>query len=356
MKNFLKLIFQKSPNFNTTRKKRPAPTPPSSVEKEHKSLPIKNSNDEEKRSQHENESSLLSQTILEEVEHDQIQFRRKISLDESLQSFEPTTSIDSMKDTEGSRRRKILFGSDSKTNNFENDKNEKDISNLNLRYSMETSTISEDQDEPTSISMLNKSSHGKWKRRKDRPAPIPGFAQPQRRILQMLPLQDIRQELEKIEIQQQGLEKQGVILEKMIRERCENETDNKTADSVSQTSEKSEKEPQNSKEVEDLIIQLFELVNEKNELFRRQAELMYLRREYRLEEEQADVEYEIRKLLSQPENNKTDHDKLREENLIQRLVEIVSQRNEIVDCLDRDRLREFEEDKVCILSLCINKF
>ena len=29
-------------------------------------------------------------------------------------------------------------------------------------------------------------------------------------------------------------------------------------------------------EVEDMILQLFELVNEKNELFRRQTELMYL--------------------------------------------------------------------------------
>lgn len=29
-------------------------------------------------------------------------------------------------------------------------------------------------------------------------------------------------------------------------------------------------------DVEDLVLQLFELVNEKNELFRRQAELMYL--------------------------------------------------------------------------------
>lgn len=31
-----------------------------------------------------------------------------------------------------------------------------------------------------------------------------------------------------------------------------------------------------TQEVEDLVLQLFELVNEKNELFRKQAELMYL--------------------------------------------------------------------------------
>lgn len=65
--------------------------------------------------------------------------------------------------------------------------------------------------------MLHRSLKGKWKRKKG-PAPnVPNFSTPQRRILQMLPLQEIRQELDVIELQQQGLEKQGVILEKMIR-------------------------------------------------------------------------------------------------------------------------------------------
>lgn len=50
--------------------------------------------------------------------------------------------------------------------------------------------------------------------------------------------------------------------------------------------------------------------------------------------------------MAQPECNKTDSDKAREEMLIARLVEIVSQRNEIVDCLEMDRLREAEEDMV----------
>lgn len=110
----------------------------------------------------------------------------------------------------------------------------------------------------------NKSSYGKWKRRK---GPAPSLPIPPRKVLQMLPLEDIRHELEVIEVQQQGLEKQGVQLEKMIRERCEGgENEMRPLD---------EFKP-NSKEVEDLILQLFELVNEKNELFRRQAELMYL--------------------------------------------------------------------------------
>lgn len=53
----------------------------------------------------------------------------------------------------------------------------------------------------------------------------------------------------------------------MIRERCEGTENENTP--------VNEFKP-NTKEVEDLILQLFELVNEKNELFRRQAELMYL--------------------------------------------------------------------------------
>jgi hypothetical protein len=159
-----------------------------------------------------------------------------------------------------------------------------------------------------------------------------------------MPLQEIRHELEIIEVQQQGLEKQGIQLEKMIRERCEG-PEEKAALAAGQ--DILETLPtKNTKEVEDLIMQLFDLVNEKNELFRRQAELMYLRRMHRLEQEQADIEYEIRLLMAQPELNKTDSDKAREEALIARMMEIVQLRNEIVDRLEVDRLREAEEDMV----------
>uniref|UniRef100_A0A182JMU3 LIM zinc-binding domain-containing protein n=1 Tax=Anopheles atroparvus TaxID=41427 RepID=A0A182JMU3_ANOAO len=189
-----------------------------------------------------------------------------------------------------------------------------------------------------SLSILsNKSSQGKWKRRKG-PAPaLPMIAAPlpERKPIKMLPLKEIHQELQIIETQQQGLEKQGIVLEKMIRERCEGVEADVDLDIRLQA---------NSKEVEDLIMQLFELVNEKNELFRRQAELMYLRRMHRLEQEQADLEYEIRLLMAQPERNKTDSDKEKEEALIARLVEIVQLRNEVVECLEMDRIREAEED------------
>lgn len=50
--------------------------------------------------------------------------------------------------------------------------------------------------------------------------------------------------------------------------------------------------------------------------------MVYRRRQHRLEQEQADIEYEIRVLMAQPECNKTDTDKSREEALISRLVEV----------------------------------
>lgn len=149
-------------------------------------------------------------------------------------------------------------------------KDNKEAQNRNRQSQISASSGAEDSD-PT---LYNKSSHGKWKRRK---GPAPALPIPPRKVLQMLPLQEIKHELEIIEVQQQGLEKQGVVLEKMIRDRCEGENGEQLS-SVGEVIDAANGKvvTENSKEVEDLILQLFELVNEKNELFRRQAELMYL--------------------------------------------------------------------------------
>lgn len=48
--------------------------------------------------------------------------------------------------------------------------------------------------------------------------------------------------------------------------------------------------------------------------------------------------------MLQPEANKTDTDKAREEEMINRLVDVVERRNEIIECLEMDRVREAEED------------
>lgn len=182
---------------------------------------------------------------------------------------------------------------------------------------------------PPYESFTDKSVQGKWKRKK---GPAPPRPIPHRRKIKVISMKDVKMELDEIELQQQGLERQGVRLEQIIRDKSESKS-SMGDDSIL------------GGDVEELVLELFVLVNEKNELFRRQAELMLLRRQQRLEEEHADVEYQVRCLMCQPEATKTDFDKQREEALIQRLVQIVERRNEIVECLEMDRRREVEEDR-----------
>ncbi|XP_055609056.1 MICAL-like protein 1 isoform X2 [Uranotaenia lowii] len=307
----------------TSRKKRPAPAPPTlSSTPLQQNMKSQSPNASQQRlitldASLLNSDQEISAPLSKAPSNDSVVYRRtiiplKVDDDSSLESTN-TTAITSERQ-------------------WEKMKDNKEAQNRNRQS--QTSPNSSQPDSYNSF-ISNKSQQGKWKRRKG-PAPALPMPLPERKAIKMLPLKEIRQELDIIETQQQGLEKQGVILEQMIRERCEGGADSESMDITGiQT---------NSKEVEDLIMQLFELVNEKNELFRRQAELMYLRRQHRLEQEQADLEYEIRLLMAQPERNKTDSDKEKEEALIARLVEIVQMRNEVVDCLEMDRLREAEED------------
>ncbi|KAI4499484.1 hypothetical protein M0802_005380 [Mischocyttarus mexicanus] len=214
---------------------------------------------------------------------------------------------------------------DTRVNMWEDQKNNKDEANRN-RQSLTSVTCVVESSQFKSYP--DKSVQGKWKRKK---GPAPPRPTPHRRKIKVMSMKDVKLELDEIELQQQGLERQGVRLEQLIRDKCE------TGPRADESSL--------SMDVEELILELFALVNEKNELFRRQAELMLLRRQQRLEEEHADVEYQIRCLMCQPEATKTDFDKQREEALIQRLVEIVERRNEIVECLEMDRKRAVEEDK-----------
>ena len=208
----------------------------------------------------------------------------------------------------------------------ENVKSRKDADNINRKNELLSNSASKDVGQITQ----DKADEGQWRRKK---GPAPPRPLPPKRSVKKLARKAINQELFDIEVKQVGLEKQGVKLEKSIREICA------TNDAV-EGADRDSLGP----EAEDLIIQLFDLVNEKNELFRRQTELIYMKKENRLEELHADLEYQIRVLMSKPECQRTDDDKASEERLIAKLVEVVSQRNFIVDCLEMDRRRELDED------------
>ena len=217
-------------------------------------------------------------------------------------------------------------------NKVQDVKSRKDADNINRKNELlSNSDIStrEGQLESPSPMPADKAEEGQWRRKK---GPAPPRPLPPKRSVKKLPRKAINQELFDIEVKQVGLERQGVKLEKSIREICSVDDAREGArDSL-------------GPEAEDLIIQLFDLVNEKNELFRRQTELVYMKKENRLEEIHADLEYQIRVLMAKPECQRTDDDKVGEEKLIAKLVEVVSQRNFIVDCLELDRRRELDED------------
>jgi len=94
---------------------------------------------------------------------------------------------------------------------------------------------------------------------------------------------------------------------------------------------------------EELIVHLFDLVKEKNELVRKESELMFTKKERMLRDEQAVCEERVRVLLEKPPWHKTESDSLEEARLINKVVNTVRERNEIVTHLELDRIRENDE-------------
>lgn len=100
-----------------------------------------------------------------------------------------------------------------------------------------------------------------------------------------------------------------------------------------------------AEEEDDMMLEWFQLVTEKNDLVRKETDLVYMTREQELEDEQSQIENQLRYLLSKEEGEKSFEEQEEEEYLIQRKLDIVDQRNCIVDSIDEDRLRYEEEDR-----------
>ncbi|XP_057878127.1 MICAL-like protein 1 isoform X2 [Melospiza georgiana] len=156
------------------------------------------------------------------------------------------------------------------------------------------------------------------------PAPGHGFPLIKRKVQtdQYIPEEDIYGEMDAIEHQLDELEHRGVALEEKLRS------------------------AENDNPEDNLLVDWFKLIHEKHMLVRHESELIYIFKQQNLEQRQSDVEYELRCLLNKPEKDWTDEDRRREKVLMQELVTIIEQRNAIVNCLDEDRQREEEEDKM----------
>ncbi|KAG8511152.1 MICAL-like protein 1, partial [Galemys pyrenaicus] len=156
------------------------------------------------------------------------------------------------------------------------------------------------------------------------PAPGHGFPLIKRKVQadQYIPEEDIHSEMDTIERQLDALEHRGVLLEGTLRGGAHEGRE------------------------DDLLVDWFRLIHEKHLLVRRESELIYVFKQQNLERRQADVEYELRCLLNKPEKDWTEEDRDREKVLMRELVTLIEQRNAIVNCLDEDRQREEEEDKM----------
>ncbi|BFZ17894.1 hypothetical protein BsWGS_20933 [Bradybaena similaris] len=94
-----------------------------------------------------------------------------------------------------------------------------------------------------------------------------------------------------------------------------------------------------------MIHEWFRLVGERNELVRKEADLAYISREQELEDEQEHIESQLRYLISKPDGLKSAEERQEEEYLIKRKMELVEERNMIIDSMDEDRLRYEIEDR-----------
>ncbi|XP_061740583.1 MICAL-like protein 1 isoform X2 [Nerophis ophidion] len=154
------------------------------------------------------------------------------------------------------------------------------------------------------------------------PAPGHGFPLVKRKVQveQSAPAGDLQAEARRLNDQLEALEERGVAMEENLR-KCKND-----------------------EEEDHLLSEWRSLIRERDSLMRRDTELVYLTKQGKLEERQAEVDFQLRRLLNKPESVWSEEDKSREESLMAELVLVIEQRNHIVSTLDQDRQREREED------------
>uniref|UniRef100_A0A671UNI1 MICAL like 1 n=1 Tax=Sparus aurata TaxID=8175 RepID=A0A671UNI1_SPAAU len=152
------------------------------------------------------------------------------------------------------------------------------------------------------------------------PAPGHGFPLIKRKVQtdQNISTENLQVEMRELDKHLEAMEQRGVELERNLRD-CKNEE-------------------------EQMLMEWFSLIHEKQVLVRRDTELVFLTKQQKLEERQADVEYELRCLLNKPESDWSQKDRDQEQQHMDELVAIIEQRNQIISSLDQDRLREREED------------
>ncbi|XP_078274627.1 MICAL-like protein 2a [Rhinoraja longicauda] len=137
-----------------------------------------------------------------------------------------------------------------------------------------------------------------------------------------IPEEEIQMELRSLGKELDALEQKGVELEPQLRG-CEGDD-----------------------REDELMVDWFKLIHEKQLLIRRESELVYISKLQSLEDDQHLIDQELRVLMAKAEDKKTEGEKAHEKELMEELLKTVEDRNNIIDRLDEDRVREMEEDQM----------
>ncbi|KAF1484832.1 UNVERIFIED_CONTAM: hypothetical protein FQV15_0011512, partial [Eudyptes pachyrhynchus] len=97
--------------------------------------------------------------------------------------------------------------------------------------------------------------------------------------------------------------------------------------------------------IDDIEGELFKIERIREILVRRESELRYMMDDIQLCKEISRLKKELQKLIALPENEKSNEEKQREEELVQQIHKLVETRDFLVDDVEFERLREREEDK-----------
>ncbi|XP_056405667.1 bMERB domain-containing protein 1-like isoform X3 [Hyla sarda] len=97
--------------------------------------------------------------------------------------------------------------------------------------------------------------------------------------------------------------------------------------------------------VDDIEDELFKIERIREILVRRESELRYMMDDFQLCQEITRLKKDLQILVSKADKDKTQEDRQKEEELLQRIHKLVETRDFLVDDADFERLREREEDK-----------
>ncbi|XP_024650214.2 F-actin-monooxygenase MICAL2 isoform X11 [Macaca nemestrina] len=146
----------------------------------------------------------------------------------------------------------------------------------------------------------------------------------QEELKRLYKAQAIQRQLEEVEELQRASEIQGVRLEKALR--------GEAADSGAQDEAQ-------------LLQEWFKLVLEKNKLMRYESELLIMAQELELEDHQSRLEQKLREKMLKEESQKDEKDLNEEQEIFTELMQVIEQRNKLVDSLEEQRVREKAEDQ-----------